>query len=97
MMKSTMFHRTALSIAREGHHPVYGPDVLLYIGQTTTRFYDELRRGHNLPYHESCGCDTANLKIYIGRLVGKKPESDDKWHDEIRIAEKLRLMKVCGK
>ena len=64
----------------------------MYIGKTTSTFYKRVTSGDNLTYFECRWCDKKNLKIYIGRLVGKKPESNVDWHNEIKIAEELLII-----
>jgi len=74
-----------------GHHPLYGSDALLYIGKTFDTFYNRLNNNH-LDYYECSVCDTQDIRIYIGRLVGNKPENDEKWQNEINIAEQLLII-----
>lgn len=67
-----------------GAHPVYGAEVLLYIGKTTRLF------GHRLSEEgwRSTNPDAANLKIYVGRLSGTNgTPSAESWLEEITIAE----------
>jgi hypothetical protein len=70
-----------------GHHPVYGSDVLLYIGQATTSFSKrialEVRWGDNR--------DAGNLKFYLGVLRGTDTPSKLEWERRIDLAERLLI------
>ena len=73
-----------------GHHPVYGSNVLLYIGQTVGRTFGERIQEHN--FGGGSQEDRAHVEIYVGRLKGATttPSSDD-WRNEINWAEKLLI------
>src|ERR1035441_2585568 len=51
-----------------GHHPVYGSNVLLYIGQTVGRTFGERIEQHN--FGRGSQEDRAHIEIYVGRLKG---------------------------
>ena len=73
-----------------GHHPIYGSNVLLYIGQTCGRTFGERIAEHN--FGGGSQEDRAHIEVYVGRLKGATatPSSDD-WRNEINWAEKLLL------
>jgi len=60
-----------------GHHPVYGSNVLLYIGQTCGRTFGERIAEHN--FGGGSQEDRAHIEVYVGRLKGvtATPSSDD--------------------
>ncbi len=68
-----------------GFHPVYGPNVLLYIGQS-----DDQTLGTRVKQHKwmRSFMETEEYTVYLGRLVGKSPET---WSKEIDIAEDLLI------
>jgi hypothetical protein len=71
-----------------GHHPVYGPNVLLYIGQTDLTF------GERIPGENWGGGsieDPQNVEVYVGRLKGPATPSRDEWRREICLAERLLI------
>jgi len=70
-----------------GHHPVYGANVLLYIGQTMGETFGERIEEHNFGggFQE----DREHVEIYVGRLKGFSTPSLDEWRNEINWAEKL--------
>ncbi|MCF6293032.1 MAG: hypothetical protein L3J04_06525 [Robiginitomaculum sp.] len=70
-----------------GTHPVYGSNVLLYIGKASqqtfgVRIQQEGWKGNQ---------DEENIQIYVGRFSGKKKPSDKKWDQEITLAEQLLI------
>ena len=71
-----------------GTHVVYGSYSLLYIGQATYQKF-----GVRIPQHTKWGYvpDENELKFYVGRFGGNGDVSDDKWNDQIKIAEKLLI------
>ena len=74
-----------------GDHPVYGLDVLLYIGKAQTQTF-----GRRLPGHGFDGWN-QNIQIYLGRIcIDKKATrpSDEAWRDMIDRDEKL-LIHAC--
>jgi len=72
-----------------GAHPVYGLDVLLYIGRATERCF-----GRRISEHTwtALNRDASRIKIYVGRLscYGETP-SDDDWRSHIDSAERLLI------
>ncbi len=71
-----------------GTHPVYGTDVLLYIGQA-----DRQKLGVRIPQHEKWiyNQDSENVRVYVGRLGGNCAVSDENWSYQINMAEKLLI------
>jgi len=70
-----------------GKHPVYGSDVLLYIGKADRQTFG-VRISQEGWLNQN---DANNLNIYIGRLHGKQPLSEKVWSKEIDLAERLLL------
>lgn len=71
-----------------GHHPVYGKDVLLYIGQAAKQTFAERLSQEAWEYNQ----DYKNIKFYIGRLFAKKqPSLKKEWNNMIDIAEKILI------
>ena len=70
-----------------GAHPIYGHDVLLYIGKASQQtFSTRIGQEKHWWYNQ----DAGNVKIYLGRLFGITP-SDEVWTDQISKAEKLLI------
>ncbi|AJD92215.1 hypothetical protein JMA_28980 [Jeotgalibacillus malaysiensis] len=70
-----------------GKHPVYGSNVLLYIGKADRQTFGIRISQEGWLYQN----DANNLKIYIGRLHGNQPSSGSAWSSEIDLAERLLL------
>lgn len=70
-----------------GKHPIYGSDVLLYIGKADQQTYG-LRISQEGWEYEN---DYKNFKIYVGRLRGSQPSTNDEWSKEIDLAERLLI------
>ncbi len=70
-----------------GSHPVYGSDVLLYIGLSIGRF------GGRIPNHEWWleHHDDGRIRVYTGRLKGAETPSDAVWNRHIELAERLLI------
>jgi hypothetical protein len=72
-----------------GAHPVYGTDVLLYIGLA-----EEQTFGVRLAQHGWCHLnpDSNKVSFYVGRLFGiPHPENDSEWCRQIKLAERLLI------
>lgn len=70
-----------------GNHPVYGKDVLLYIGKADLQTF-----GKRIFQEDWLNTnDSSNTKIYIGRLHGQQNPSLDLWSLEIDLAERLLI------
>ncbi|MGE7716939.1 hypothetical protein [Priestia megaterium] len=70
-----------------GYQPVYGNDVLLYIGKA-----DQQTFGKRIPQENWWGTnDSNNIKIYVGRLLGPQTPNQLEWSLEIDLAEQLLI------
>jgi hypothetical protein len=71
-----------------GCHPVYGTDVLLYIGKAEGQHFGKRLSQewwwNYLP-------DVNETKIYLGRLAGERAPDDDTWNKHIDRAERLLI------
>ena len=80
-----------------GDHPVYGLDVLLYIGTTSAnRMTPEQTFGKRLKVHDFEHWN-QNIQIYLGRICieeGSARPSDEEWSSMIDRAGKL-LVYAC--
>ncbi|MFK5921473.1 MAG: hypothetical protein QM496_04795 [Verrucomicrobiota bacterium] len=70
-----------------GSHPMYGPDVLLYLGKASEQTLGVRIGQESWLDHE----DHSNIKIYVGRLCGPRKCSDDEWSGLILDAERLMI------
>lgn len=73
-----------------GAHPIYGSNVLLYIGKVSYQDFETRIQQHKndiWAYNQ----DSKNISIYIGYLGGNKEVSDNQWDKEITMAEKLLI------
>lgn len=70
-----------------GSHPVYGHNVLLYIGKANYQTF-----GERLYQHEKwlINQDSTNIRVYTGR-ISSDDELDTTWEDKIDIAESLLI------
>lgn len=70
-----------------GSHPVYGHNVLLYIGKANYQTF-----GVRLYQHEKwlTNQDSNNIRVYTGR-ISSDDELDKKWEDKIDMAESLLI------
>ncbi|GKU82592.1 hypothetical protein [Niallia sp. NCCP-28] len=70
-----------------GKHPVYGNDVLIYIGKA-----DRQTLGKRISQEDWINTnDSNNIKVYVGRLHGSKTPSLETWSKEIDLAERLLI------
>jgi len=71
-----------------GGHPVYGSRSLLYIGQADGQSF-----GTRIPQHKRFlnNRDADQLQAYVGRLSGSEKPSDEIWHQQIQLAERLLI------
>lgn len=70
-----------------GSHPVYGSNVLLYIGKARDQtFGTRLRQHDRWQYNQDC----ENVRVYTGRICSTDPNDKD-WEDMIDSAEKLLI------
>jgi hypothetical protein len=72
-----------------GHHPIYGSDVLLYIGQAAKQTFSK-RVASEGRWHDNR--DAGHLKFYLGRLRGKQTPPKPEWQRQIDLAERLLIM-----
>jgi hypothetical protein len=72
-----------------GHHPVYGANVLLYIGQTMGETFGQKIEEHQ--FGSGFQEDREHVEVYVGRLKGLSTPSSDQWRTEINLAEKLLI------
>jgi hypothetical protein len=72
-----------------GAHPVYGSDVLLYIGLAAQQTFAVRLSQH----HAGCNSnpDAGRVQIYIGRLWGTSTPDSDTWERHIALAERLLI------
>ena len=59
-----------------GRHPVYGNEVLLYIGKASERTFS-VRLGEHKDSWLGHNGRTKQTKVYVGRLYGTETPSDD--------------------
>ncbi|MFZ3577870.1 hypothetical protein [Virgibacillus sp. DJP39] len=70
-----------------GKHPIYGSDVLLYIGKADCQTLGKRISQENWIDTN----DSNNTKIYIGKLHGPTIPSEEIWSKEIDLAERLLI------
>ena len=70
-----------------GHHPVYGNNVLLYIGKADRQTFNIRLSQEDWGINE----DPKNIRFYVGRLFAKKQPSDDEWSKMIDDAERMLI------
>jgi len=70
-----------------GKHPVYGNDVLLYIGKADCQTLGKRISQENWINTN----DSNNTKIYVGRLHGQQNPTLEIWSKEIDLAERLLI------
>jgi len=66
-----------------GSHPIYGADVLLYIGKADRQTFCQRIAQEEWIYN----CDSKSVKVYIGRLAGSKTPGANRWS----LGESLKL------
>ncbi len=71
-----------------GSHPVYGSDVLLYIGRSQGGSF-----GWRVPQHEHWidNHDDGRMRVHLGRLAGEATPSNEVWEQQIALAERLLI------
>ncbi len=70
-----------------GSHPIYGSDVLLYIGKTSDQTFADRLVQETWNYNQ----DAGNVRCYIGRLAGLKTPEDAEWSHQIDLVETLLI------
>ncbi|WP_130537876.1 hypothetical protein [Thiomicrorhabdus indica] len=71
-----------------GHHPVYGNDVLLYIGKAERQTFGK-RISQEISWLYNS--DSNNVEIYIGKLFGESHPTPEEWNSQIDIAERILI------
>ena len=69
-----------------GDHPVYGQNVLLYIGKAVKQTFSSRLSQHNW--------DTwipSYLEIYVGRICTDQDISNEMWESLIDLSEKIQI------
>lgn len=70
-----------------GAHPLYGEEVLLYLGQTGERtFGDKLNQERAYWEAEE---EFQPLTVYVGRLMGPVTPNGGDWEEEMDLAHRL--------
>lgn len=68
-----------------GHHPTYGPNSLLYIGQANQQtFYKRLSQ-------EDWELEECDFAFFVERLADVEQLSEDIWSQRIEFAERLLI------
>ena len=70
-----------------GSHPVYGSDVLLYIGKAGEQTFSVRLQQEYWHYNQ----DAENIRYYVGRLAGERTSEDADWSHQIDLAETLLI------
>lgn len=70
-----------------GCHPVYGSDVLLYIGKAARQTFCSRISQEGWQWNR----DADKLEIYAGYLAGSVTPENEQWCKEIDLAEKLLI------
>lgn len=67
-----------------GHHPVYGENVLLYIGEANQQTFCTRLMQHAYWFEEE-------FTIYVGRLCGVSTPSEEDWAIDIHQVESMLI------
>lgn len=70
-----------------GNHPLYGHNVLLYIGKADQQTFAKRLSQEGWEFNQ----DYKNVKIYVGRLFDKKQPNINEWSQLIDIAERMLI------
>lgn len=70
-----------------GNHPIYGKEVLLYIGKADKQTFGKRISQERWGYVDNY----ERIQIYIGRLAGNSTPTSRIWSKEIDLAEKLLI------
>jgi hypothetical protein len=72
-----------------GAHPVYGSDVLLYIGKAVQQTFGTRLSQESWNFHNQ---DSSRVAVYVGRLSGYTETPDDEaWSEQISLVERLLI------
>ena len=69
-----------------GDHPVYGQNVLLYIGKAVKQTFSSRLSQHNWPLWIP-----STFQIYVGRICTERKLDDRDWEYLIDLAEKIQI------
>lgn len=74
-----------------GVHPVYGTNILLYIGKAEEQTFGiRIRQEHwDDKYYTG---DHKRVEIYVGRFAGSTTPQNEKWADLINLSERLLIL-----
>ena len=72
-----------------GHHPVYGNDVLLYIGQTCENSFSGRIKEHEKEWLFSL--ESKSIRIHVGRIHNAETMDEDEWRNVVDMAETLLI------
>ena len=70
-----------------GGHPVYGSNVLIYIGKAVNQTFGVRIAQEGWEYNS----DRENVEIYVGRLSGVETPETKVWDLQISLAEELLI------
>ena len=68
-----------------GSHPIYGSDVLLYIGKASQQTFATRLRQEPWLYNQ----DARNIRYYVGRLAAEQTPKETEWDRQIGMVEAL--------
>jgi hypothetical protein len=72
-----------------GAHPVYGSDVLIYIGKAEMQTFGKRLSQESWNFHNQ---DSSKLMVYVGRLAGYSScPNDEEWSKQITLVERLLI------
>ena len=70
-----------------GSHPIYGSDVILYIGRARDQTFSSRIGQEEWRYNQ----DAQNVRYYVGRLAGEQTPEDDELGHQIDMVEALLI------
>lgn len=71
-----------------GAHPIYGDNVLLYIGRVVHQTFAQRMKQHGFAEWSH---DPTRVELYLGRFAGESFPGGDKWNKQIESAEALLI------
>lgn len=72
-----------------GSHPIYGSDVLLYIGKAEIQTFGKRLSQEIWDYHNQ---DSGRIAVYVGRIADyKAPPGEEEWNQAITVVERLLI------
>lgn len=69
-----------------GDHPVYGENVLLYIGKAVKQTFSQRLSQHNWHLWVS-----SPVQLYLGRIFAEEEIPESEWESRISLAEKVLI------